>query len=121
MSELKPHLSPARSFSATIGVGWLRCWKTLTGRQSIVWPMSCSIAGRRGRQVFFAGNGGSGGNANHLANDLLYALSKTAWFGAAGPFARQPIRPSSPASPMTKATTRSSRCSSPCWRIRAMC
>ncbi|MGT2440283.1 SIS domain-containing protein [Bradyrhizobium betae] len=29
------------------------------------------------RQVFFVGNGGSGGNANHLANDLLYALSKT--------------------------------------------
>lgn len=30
-----------------------------------------------GRQVFFVGNGGSGGNANHLANDFLYALSKT--------------------------------------------
>ena len=30
-----------------------------------------------GRQVFLAGNGGSGGNAVHLANDLLYALSKT--------------------------------------------
>ena len=30
-----------------------------------------------GRQVFFAGNGGSAGNANHLANDFLYALSKT--------------------------------------------
>lgn len=30
-----------------------------------------------GRQVFLAGNGGSGGNANHLANDFLYALSKT--------------------------------------------
>ena len=30
-----------------------------------------------GRQVFFAGNGGSGVNANHLANDFLYALSKT--------------------------------------------
>jgi len=36
----------------------LDCWKT-------------------GRQVFFAGNGGSAGNAVHLANDLLYALSKT--------------------------------------------
>jgi D-sedoheptulose 7-phosphate isomerase len=32
---------------------------------------------RTGRQVFFCGNGGSGGNANHLANDFLYALSKT--------------------------------------------
>ncbi|MDU0954505.1 MAG: SIS domain-containing protein [Bradyrhizobium sp.] len=30
-----------------------------------------------GRQVFFCGNGGSGGNANHLANDFRYALSKT--------------------------------------------
>ena len=30
-----------------------------------------------GRQVFFCGNGGSGGNANHLANDFLFALSKT--------------------------------------------
>src|SRR5580704_18463763 len=29
------------------------------------------------RQVFLAGNGGSGGNANHLANDFLYPLSKT--------------------------------------------
>ena len=34
-----------------------------------------------GRQVFFAGNGGSGGNANHLANGFLYALSKTAGSG----------------------------------------
>jgi D-sedoheptulose 7-phosphate isomerase len=32
---------------------------------------------RTGRQVFLAGNGGSGGNANHLANDLLYPVSKT--------------------------------------------
>jgi D-sedoheptulose 7-phosphate isomerase len=30
-----------------------------------------------GRQVFLCGNGGSGANANHLANDFLYALSKT--------------------------------------------
>src|SRR6266404_5203198 len=30
-----------------------------------------------GRQVFFIGNGGSAGNANHLANDFLYALSQT--------------------------------------------
>lgn len=35
----------------------LDCWKT-------------------GRQVFLAGNGGSGANAIHLANDLIYALSK---------------------------------------------
>lgn len=29
-----------------------------------------------GRQVFLIGNGGSAGNANHLANDYVYALSK---------------------------------------------
>jgi D-sedoheptulose 7-phosphate isomerase len=31
---------------------------------------------KTGRQVFFCGNGGSAGNAVHLANDFLYALSK---------------------------------------------
>jgi D-sedoheptulose 7-phosphate isomerase len=36
---------------------------------------------KTGRQVFFIGNGGSGGNANHLANDFIYALSKTAGSG----------------------------------------
>ncbi len=40
----------------------LDCWKT-------------------GKQVFLAGNGGSGGNAIHLANDLIYALSKRAGSG----------------------------------------
>ncbi len=34
-----------------------------------------------GAQVFFAGNGGSAGNAVHLANDFLYALSKRAGLG----------------------------------------
>lgn len=34
-----------------------------------------------GRQVFLCGNGGSAGNANHLANDFLYAWSKTAGQG----------------------------------------
>jgi D-sedoheptulose 7-phosphate isomerase len=29
-----------------------------------------------GRQVFIAGNGGSAGNANHLANDFIYPVSK---------------------------------------------
>lgn len=29
-----------------------------------------------GRQLFLCGNGGSAGNANHLANDFLYAWSK---------------------------------------------
>lgn len=32
---------------------------------------------RSGRQVFLCGNGGSAGNATHLANDFLYPLSKT--------------------------------------------
>ena len=32
---------------------------------------------RSGRQVFLCGNGGSAGNASHLANDFLYPLSKT--------------------------------------------
>jgi len=36
----------------------LDCWKT-------------------GRQVFMCGNGGSAGNAMHLANDMLYGISKT--------------------------------------------
>lgn len=31
---------------------------------------------RYGRQVFLCGNGGSAGNANHLANDFIYALSR---------------------------------------------
>jgi D-sedoheptulose 7-phosphate isomerase len=35
----------------------LRCWRT-------------------GHQVFFIGNGGSCGNAVHLANDFIYAVSK---------------------------------------------
>jgi D-sedoheptulose 7-phosphate isomerase len=40
----------------------LDCWKT-------------------GRQVFLAGNGGSAGNAVHLANDLCYGISKTSGSG----------------------------------------
>jgi D-sedoheptulose 7-phosphate isomerase len=32
---------------------------------------------RDGRQVFLCGNGGSAGNAIHLANDFLYGVSKT--------------------------------------------
>lgn len=34
-----------------------------------------------GRQVFFIGNGGSCGNAMHLANDFVYAVSKQAGSG----------------------------------------
>ena len=32
---------------------------------------------RTGRQVFLCGNGGSAGNATHIANDFLYPVSKT--------------------------------------------
>jgi len=34
-----------------------------------------------GRQVFLCGNGGSAGNAIHLANDFLYGISKTFGLG----------------------------------------
>jgi D-sedoheptulose 7-phosphate isomerase len=49
----------AADFSAVerLAEDLLDCWKT-------------------GRHVFIAGNGGSAGNANHLANDLIYPLSK---------------------------------------------
>lgn len=36
---------------------------------------------KNGNQVFIAGNGGSAGNAIHLANDFLYGVSKTAGKG----------------------------------------
>lgn len=32
---------------------------------------------KEGRQIFLCGNGGSAGNAVHLANDFLYGVSKT--------------------------------------------
>lgn len=44
---------------SSLGYELLDCWRT-------------------GRQVFMAGNGGSAGNAEHLANDFLYAMSKRA-------------------------------------------
>tara|TARA_B110000003_G_scaffold180614_1_gene179771 strand:- start:1468 stop:2052 length:585 start_codon:yes stop_codon:yes gene_type:complete len=34
-----------------------------------------------GRQVFFCGNGGSAGNAIHLANDFLYGIAKSTGAG----------------------------------------
>lgn len=33
------------------------------------------------RQVFVCGNGGSGANANHIANDLIYGIGKTTGTG----------------------------------------
>jgi len=43
---------------ATLAEDLLRCWKG-------------------GNQVFLCGNGGSAGNAVHLANDFLYGISRT--------------------------------------------
>ena len=46
------------------------------------WPAVTQLAEalreawHEGRQVFICGNGGSAGNAVHLANDLLYGISK---------------------------------------------
>lgn len=36
---------------------------------------------QRNGQVFLCGNGGSDGNANHLANDLLYGIARTSGRG----------------------------------------
>ena len=47
---------------ATLAEELLRCWKS-------------------GNQVFLCGNGGSAGNAVHLANDFLYGISKIAGSG----------------------------------------
>lgn len=41
----------------TLGEKLIQCWKN-------------------GKQVFICGNGGSAGNAVHIANDLLYGISK---------------------------------------------
>ena len=35
----------------------------------------------KGRQVFFCGNGGSAGNAVHLANDFIYGVAKSTGCG----------------------------------------
>ncbi len=40
-----------------LGAKLIECWKT-------------------GKQVFICGNGGSAGNAMHIANDLIYGISK---------------------------------------------
>lgn len=39
------------------------------------------LAWGRGRQVFFCGNGGSAGNAVHLANDYIYGVAKSTGAG----------------------------------------
>jgi D-sedoheptulose 7-phosphate isomerase len=47
---------------APLGQEFIRCWK-------------------EGRQVFLCGNGGSAGNAIHLANDYLYGIAKKSGAG----------------------------------------
>ena len=55
--------------------------------QAAEWSGVAQLAGelrdcwRTGRQVFLCGNGGSAGNAIHLANDFLYGISKTSGSG----------------------------------------
>ena len=50
--------------------------------QRLDWDAVCQLAKvledawRNKRQVFIAGNGGSGANAVHIANDFLYPISK---------------------------------------------
>ena len=39
------------------------------------WSQNFKSAWREGRQLFICGNGGSAGNAIHLANDYLYGIS----------------------------------------------
>ena len=34
---------------------------------------------KNNRSLFFCGNGGSAGNANHLANDFIYGVTKKNW------------------------------------------
>lgn len=75
MSELKPHLSPEVHCAAY--------WRRLAGvMETFDWAPVGLLAEelldcwRTRRQVFFIGNGGSCGNAVHLANDLIYAVSK---------------------------------------------
>ena len=46
---------------------------------------------RDGRQVFLCGNGGSAGNAIHLANDFLYGISKI--FGSGLRVSALPVNP----------------------------
>ena len=55
-------LSADWSTVAVLAADMQRCWK-------------------EGRQVFFCGNGGSAGNAIHLANDFVYGVAKSTGAG----------------------------------------
>lgn len=58
------------------------CNRLNTEAQKLDWDVVCGLAAvledawRNKRQVFVAGNGGSGANAVHIANDFLYPISK---------------------------------------------
>ena len=43
---------------------------------SCFWRCSFRNCWKNNKQIFIIGNGGSGGNANHIANDYLYPISK---------------------------------------------
>ena len=78
---------PRQRFSATIPAGSQRALEGFDWAPVERLAYELLDCWQTGRQVFFAGNGGSGGNANHLANDFLYALSKTPGLGPARAFA----------------------------------
>jgi D-sedoheptulose 7-phosphate isomerase len=68
--DAKTHFADyAKRLSATLEtVDWSKL-ELLAGELLDCW--------KSGRRVFLAGNGGSAANATHLANDLVYPLSKT--------------------------------------------
>ena len=57
----------SRLASAMVAVDW-----------KIVEPLAAALFGawQQKRQVFLAGNGGSGANCNHIVNDFVYPVSK---------------------------------------------
>jgi D-sedoheptulose 7-phosphate isomerase len=50
--------------------------RVLSGLASPSWQLIFMRVGCKKKQVFICGNGGSAGNAIHLANDFLYGIAK---------------------------------------------
>lgn len=72
-----PHLEHCRDYAARLAdvlrtTDWAPVAR-LIDALATVW--------QHNRQVFLCGNGGSDGNANHLANDLLYGIARTSGRG----------------------------------------